>query len=76
MKLKEIEKKYKNEWVLARVLKEDNLGQPAELKILAHNKDRSKVYHKLSKTKEKDVATFYAGEIRTKGYAVALNGSI
>ena len=76
MKLREVGKKYRNEWILAMVLKEDNLGQPAELKILAHSKDRSEIYLKLSKTREKDVATFYAGEIPTKGYAVALNGSV
>lgn len=33
-------KKYKDEWVVAEILKEDDLGKPIEAKVLAHSKSR------------------------------------
>ena len=44
MKLKEIEEKYRDEWVLAEVLKEDESGEPTELKVIAHSKNRDDTF--------------------------------
>ena len=73
MKVKDVEKKYKNEWVLVEILKEDELGQPIDVKLLAHSKNRDDVYTRLKETKSKYVSTFYTGKIPQKGYAVALD---
>ncbi|ODS33711.1 MAG: hypothetical protein SCARUB_01147 [Candidatus Scalindua rubra] len=71
MKVKEIEKKYRDEWVLAEVLKEDELGEPTELKVIAHSKNRDDTYAAMRKAKGKYTYHFYTGKIPLKGYAVA-----
>lgn len=74
MKINQLKKKYKNEWILVEVLKEDELNNPIEIKIVSHSKDRDKIYDFLLKVKPgKHVATLYTGEIPRKGYAVALD---
>jgi len=71
MKVSQLKKKYKNQWVLAEVLKEGSFNEPVEVKPLAHSPLREKVYDYLSKVqKGKYVATFYTGKIPKKGYAV------
>lgn len=52
MKLSEIKKKFKREWVLLEVLKENELGETIEARVLAHSKDRDEVYKVLSKVKK------------------------
>ena len=71
MEVEELKKQYKDEWVLVEVLRVDELGQPVEVNLIAHSKNRDDVYEALRKTKATDVATFYTGEIPKKGYAVA-----
>ena len=71
MKLKEIEEKYNDEWVLAEVLKDDEFGEPIELKVIAHSKNRDDTYDAMKKVKDKYSYHFYTGKIPTKGYAVA-----
>lgn len=71
MKINEIKKKYKDEWVVAEILREDELGKPIEVKVLAHSKSRDDTYKALRKTKDKYTYHFYTGEIPKKGYAVA-----
>ena len=71
MKINEIKKKYKDEWVVAEILKEDRLGEPIEIRVLAHSKSRDDTYKALRKTKDKYTYHFYTGEIPKKGYAVA-----
>ena len=48
MKINEIKKKYKDEWLVAEILKEDRLGEPIEVKVLAHSKSRDDTYKALS----------------------------
>ena len=74
MKIKEIEKKYKNEWVLIEVTEEDELGQTMEGEVIAHSRNRDDTYVAMKETKAKDTAHFYTGEIPKKGYAVAFYG--
>ena len=71
MKISEIKKKYKNEWVLAKVLEKDKLNRPTKLRVLAHSKDREKTYEALRKTRVRNLAHFFTGPIPKKGYAVA-----
>ena len=71
MKIEEAKKIYKNEWVLAEMLKEDNEGKPIEIKVIAHSKNRDDTYKAMKEAKSKYIYHFYTGEIPEKGYAVA-----
>ena len=71
MKIEEVKKKYKDEWVLVEILKEDELGNPIKVKVLAHSKVRDDTYKALKDVKDKYTYHFYTGEIPKKGYAVA-----
>lgn len=76
MKIKEIEKKYRDEWVLAEVLKEDKSGEPTEVKVIAHSRNRDDTYAAMRRAKGKYTYHFYTGKIPKKGYAVAFYGKI
>jgi len=76
MKIEELKKRYKDEWVLVEVLAEDKLREPVEVVLIAHSKSRDDTYEAMKKTKAKDIAHFYTGEIPKKGYAVAFYGYI
>lgn len=71
MKIKEIKKKYKDEWVLIEVTKSDELGQPLEGNVITHSRNRDDTYAAMKQTKTKDFAHFYTGEIPEESYAVA-----
>ena len=68
--MKEIEDKYRDEWVMIEVIEEDELENPTKAKVIAHSKSRDDIYD-LLKDKTGDIGIFYAGEIPKKGYAVA-----
>lgn len=77
MRISEVKKKYKDEWVLAEVLEQDKLNQPTKVKVIAHSSDRDKVYEKIAKLpKGFRVTTFYTGKIPKHGYAVAFLAAI
>lgn len=70
MKLSELKKKFKNKWVLAHVIKEDELGRLVEVKPIKISEKRDEVYDYLSKVKRgSHVATVYTGQIPPKGMA-------
>lgn len=71
MKIETIKKKFKDEWVVAEILKEDEKGNPIDAKVLAHSKSRDETFEALKKTKDKYTYHFYTGNIPKKGYAVA-----
>lgn len=71
MKLKEVVEKYRDEWILAEVLEEDDSGEPAKVKVIAHSKNRDDTYDAMKKVKGKYSYHFYTGKIPPKGYAVA-----
>lgn len=71
MKIEEIKKKYKDEWVLVMVTKPDELGRPVEGNVIAHSRNRDDTYRAMKQTRVKDFAHFYTGKIPKKGYAVA-----
>lgn len=67
MKVTSLKRKFKNQWVLAEVLKEDRLNRVVEVKPLVHSKDRDRIYQALSHLKnEKHVTTIYTGELPPK----------
>lgn len=72
MKTSQVKKKYKNEWVLGEVIKENEASEPIDVEIITHSKNRDDIYNALQKVKSgKHVTTLYTGEIPKKGYAVA-----
>ncbi|MBU2461582.1 hypothetical protein KKH65_01755 [bacterium] len=71
MNIKDIEERYKDEWVLVEVMKEDELGRTIEGRVIAHSRNRDDTYVAMKETKAKDIAHFYMGKIPKKGYAVA-----
>lgn len=71
MRIDEVKKKYRNEWVLVEISKEDDLGNPIDVKVLAHSKARDDTYHALRNTEGKYTYHFYTGKIPKEGYAVA-----
>jgi hypothetical protein len=64
MKIAELKKKFKNKWVLAEVLKENELNQPVDVKPIVVSKDRNEIYDSLAKQpRGKLFATLYTGKI-------------
>lgn len=65
MKISEVNKKYKNKWVLAEVLKQDKLNQPTDVKPIMANKNRYELYKRISTLpKGTHIATIYTGEVK------------
>ncbi len=71
MKIEELKKKHKDEWLAVEVTKEKE-GIPLEGEVLDHDKDRRKLYDRLIGSDIQDVFTFYSGDIIEKGYAYIL----
>jgi len=64
MKIADVKKKFKNEWVLAEVLKENRLNQPVEIKPIMSGSDPDKLYEHMAKLPQgKTFATFYTGKM-------------
>ena len=68
--IEEIEKKYKDEWVIIEVLEENEFEEPTKGSLIAHSKSRDEIYD-LLKDKTGDISVFFTGDIPKKGYAVA-----
>lgn len=65
MKIAEVKKKFKNVWVLADVLKENELNQPVEVRPIMADQDRNKIYDKMAALpRGKKVTTLYTGKIK------------
>lgn len=76
MTIEGVKKKYKNQWVLAKVLKENRLNQVTEAEVILASANKDEVYEALGKVKKGEhVCTFYTGEILPKGMAFAFYGS-
>ena len=73
MKIREVEEKYINEWVLVEVMDEDESGAPVEVRVIEHSPNRDDTYKALKKMKGKYCYHFYTGEIPRKGYSVAFH---
>lgn len=73
MKLEEVKRLHPDEWVLVEVIKEDCEGQPQEVELITHSKNRAETYASMVRNKKRYTYHFYNGEIPTEGYAVAFN---
>ncbi len=69
--LKELEQKFKNEWILTEVLEENELNEPIRVRLIAHKKDRDSLNNALKRTKAKHTYHFFNGPPLKKGYAAA-----
>lgn len=81
MKISEVNSKYKNKWVLAEVLKEDELNQVMEVKPIATSKDKNEIYDKLAslpekKTSGKTFTTIYTGKISVAFLFLNVNSQV
>ncbi len=72
MKIEKVKGKYKDEWVLIKVLKIDELNIPIEGEVIFHSKNRDEVYAKMKEVKG-HTYTLYTGKIPKEGYAVAFD---
>lgn len=70
MKIEDLKKKYKGEWLAIEVIKERK-GEPAEGKLILHEKDRENLWKKVPQWKDKLIYITYAGPPLKKGYAAA-----
>lgn len=76
MKVAEVKKKFKNTWVLAEVLKENELNQPVDVKPIMADRDRNKLYDKIATLpKGITVATIYTGKV-TGAFIFSINVNI
>lgn len=72
MKIEEIKQQYKDEWLLIKVEKTNELNQPIYGQLIAHSKDRDEIYRKM-KIEKGHTYTVYSGKIPRKGFAVAFH---
>jgi len=63
MKMEEIRRQYRDEWVLIEYTKLDDDLKVVEGQVIAHSPNREKIYRELLKTKGKDIAIEYLGEV-------------
>lgn len=63
MRMEEIRKRYQGEWVLIEYTKLDDDLNVLEGEVIAHSPNKEEIYHKLLRTKGKDVAIEYLGEV-------------
>ena len=63
MRLSEIKKKYRDEWVLIEYSKISASLQVKEGKVLAHASNKEDIYKALLGTKGKNVAIEYCGKV-------------
>lgn len=66
----EIYKKYIDEWVLVKVIEEDEFNRPTMVEFISHSRSREDIYHLLKDIRD-DVYLFFTGDIPKKGYAFA-----
>jgi hypothetical protein len=63
MRLTDIQKKYRNQWVLVEFSKLDKDLRVKDGKVLAHSPNKEKIYKALLRTRDKDVSIEYCGEL-------------
>lgn len=63
MKMEEIRRRYRDEWVLIEYTKLDDELNVIEGEVIAHSPNREEIYRELLKTKGKDVAIEYLGKV-------------
>ena len=59
MKIEELKKRYKEEWVLVEVLEADELREPVEVELIAHSKSRDDTYEATRKTEITSISSMF-----------------
>ncbi len=72
MKIEELKKRYKDEWLLIKITMANEQDLPIEGEVLLHSKNRDEVYEAQKNLKEYLYIT-YSGEMPKKGFAVAFH---
>jgi hypothetical protein len=76
LKIPSIRRKYKDEWVVVEVTKNENFSVPVAGRVLMHDPDREKVhdygFQILKQHPEKDLYFFFTGDPFPKGVGVIL----
>lgn len=73
MKVTTLKKKYKNKWVLARVLKEDKLNRVTDVEPIAASANQNDISKSIMKVKKgTHLAAIYTGKEFPAGKAVIL----
>jgi hypothetical protein len=73
MKIEDLKKKYKDEWLLIRITMTDEQDLAIEGEVLLHSKNRDEIYEAQKNLKDYLYIT-YSGEMPKKGFAVAFYG--
>jgi len=63
MRLTDIQKKYRNQWVLVEFSKLDKDLRVKDGKVLAHSPNKEEIYKALLLTRDKNVSIEYCGEL-------------
>ena len=63
MRLTDIQKKYRNQWVLVEFSKLDKDLRVKGGKVLAHAPNKEEIYKALLRTRDKNVSIEYCGEV-------------
>jgi len=63
MRLTDIQKKYRNQWVLVQFSKLDKDLRVKDGKVLAHSPNKEEIYKALLRTRDKNVSIEYCGEL-------------
>ena len=63
MRLSEIKKKYRDQWVLIEFSKLDKALRVKDGKVLAHASNKEDIYKALLQTKGKNIAVEYCGKM-------------
>lgn len=66
MKLADIKRKYKDQWILAKVIKEDDSGRALEVEPIAHAPTKSELTAKLEQCQEKHITVVYTGKPKAR----------
>jgi hypothetical protein len=71
LKIAAIKRKYRDQWVLLADYRLNERNEPLEGIVVAHSKDRNKIYDALRDHPE-SLCIYYAGQVPQKGVAYAL----
>ena len=63
MRLTDIQKKYRNQWVLVEFSKLHKDLRVKDGKVLAHSPNKEEIYKALLRTRDKNVSIEYCGEL-------------
>ncbi len=69
-KIKDLKKKYKGEWLVIEVTKEEE-GEAVDGKLILRSKNREEIWRKVKPSKTKQVYVTFAGPPLEKGFAAA-----